>query len=198
MSVKEIILRIMRVNKLGKGYCMEEKTKIELLYDEFRKLIKEMAIIKQEGEELGEDPMWYLVHNHEDKVDKYLELTEILKFYEQSKKRENKNEMRKFVIQNRNKILEYYDNKCFVCNFNFQEILEIHHITALKYGGNNDLENLKVLCPTCHRLIHLLLSKKLKILEPYWIEENYSQKANQRLMELFQKGVRGRYATTNN
>lgn len=46
------------------------------------------------------------------------------------------------------------EHKCFVCGWNEDErILEVHHIDENR--SNNSVENLKILCPTCHRKITL-------------------------------------------
>lgn len=47
-------------------------------------------------------------------------------------------------------------NKCEKCGFDkVPEILELHHIVRRCDGGSNDLTNLKILCPNCHRTTHL-------------------------------------------
>lgn len=46
-----------------------------------------------------------------------------------------------------------YAKKCQDCGFDaFPEVLEVHHIDRNR--KNNTPENLKVLCPTCHRIDH--------------------------------------------
>jgi len=37
---------------------------------------------------------------------------------------------------------------------NHTRFLEIHHIVSRSEGGNNDLNNLKLLCSSCHSLVH--------------------------------------------
>lgn len=51
-------------------------------------------------------------------------------------------------------LLHEAQNKCAICGFNYVPILEIHHIIPKSSGGNNNLHNLIVLCPNCHRLVH--------------------------------------------
>jgi hypothetical protein len=49
----------------------------------------------------------------------------------------------------REKALKYYDTKCSNCGYNEHiEILDVHHIDGNR--RNNKIENLIVLCPTCH------------------------------------------------
>lgn len=50
--------------------------------------------------------------------------------------------------------LRTYPNKCCVCGYNEDvRILEAHHIDGNR--KNTDIENLCLLCPTCHRKITL-------------------------------------------
>lgn len=49
-----------------------------------------------------------------------------------------------------------YPHKCAVCGYNEDErILEVHHIDENR--GNNDLSNLIILCPICHKKLTLHL-----------------------------------------
>ena len=53
----------------------------------------------------------------------------------------------------RNAFLEY-EHCCAICGWDEDErILEVHHIDENR--NNNNLENLIILCPTCHRKITL-------------------------------------------
>lgn len=47
---------------------------------------------------------------------------------------------------------------CEVCGYDFKPTLQVHHIIPVSKGGSNDLENLSLLCPNCHSLIHSLMS----------------------------------------
>lgn len=54
----------------------------------------------------------------------------------------------------RKKALENYEHKCFVCGWDEDErILEVHHVDENR--EHNELENLRILCPICHRKITL-------------------------------------------
>lgn len=58
---------------------------------------------------------------------------------------------------------ENYEHKCSVCGWNLDErILEIHHIDENR--SNNELENLIILCPICHKYLtlHLKTIEELK------------------------------------
>jgi 5-methylcytosine-specific restriction endonuclease McrA len=43
-------------------------------------------------------------------------------------------------------------DKCVKCGYN--EVLERHHINPISKGGKNDKDNLVLLCPNCHTLLH--------------------------------------------
>lgn len=55
------------------------------------------------------------------------------------------------------KILEIFNNSCNKCGWNKEnEILQIHHKD--RNQKNNLIENLELLCPTCHHYHHFLES----------------------------------------
>lgn len=46
---------------------------------------------------------------------------------------------------------------CSICGFQANpesSILEIHHVTPIREGGNDSADNVVLLCPNCHRAIH--------------------------------------------
>jgi 5-methylcytosine-specific restriction enzyme A len=52
-----------------------------------------------------------------------------------------------------------YDFRCQICGDNFgkpydQRIIEVHHIIQFVHSMNNDYDNLMVICPNHHRVIH--------------------------------------------
>ena len=50
----------------------------------------------------------------------------------------------------------YYPHKCKICGWNKDErVLEVHHIDENR--NNNDISNLVILCPTCHKYLTLHL-----------------------------------------
>ena len=60
----------------------------------------------------------------------------------------------------RNNAFRHYPHKCAICNWNEDEdILEVHHIDEDR--SHNELENLIILCPICHRK---LTSHKYKLI----------------------------------
>lgn len=49
---------------------------------------------------------------------------------------------------------ESYPHKCMICGYKkYKSVLEVHHRDEDR--SNNIPENLMILCPTCHRLVHL-------------------------------------------
>ena len=54
----------------------------------------------------------------------------------------------------RQKAFEHFEHQCVVCGYNEDvRILEVHHID--ENHSNNELNNLCILCPNCHRKITL-------------------------------------------
>lgn len=43
--------------------------------------------------------------------------------------------------------------KCENCGYGNFDVLEIHHVLPVRHGGTNHPHNLKLLCPTCHRVM---------------------------------------------
>lgn len=52
----------------------------------------------------------------------------------------------------RDVIIDMLGRKCVACEE--KESLEIHHIKPTRLGGNNTIDNLCVLCRSCHIKIH--------------------------------------------
>lgn len=58
----------------------------------------------------------------------------------------------------RRNAFDYYPHKCAICGWNEDErILEVHHID--ENHDNNELNNLMILCPICHKKLTLHLYK---------------------------------------
>ena len=61
----------------------------------------------------------------------------------------------------------YYPHKCAICGWDEDErILEVHHVD--ENHSNNDVNNLRIICPNCHRKItsHLyILTKDNKLIK---------------------------------
>ena len=63
----------------------------------------------------------------------------------------------------RRQAMEQYPHQCFICGWDKDKrILEVHHIDENR--KNNDITNLMILCPICHRYLtlHLYTIEELK------------------------------------
>lgn len=49
------------------------------------------------------------------------------------------------------------NGKCNICECNILPILELHHINMVSNGGSNIYDNIELLCPNCHSLLHILI-----------------------------------------
>lgn len=66
----------------------------------------------------------------------------------------------------RRRVFSKARHKCETSGCNHTRYLEVHHIVPRSDGGGNDLSNLKLLCSSCHSLIHrsgLLIKESLGI-----------------------------------
>ncbi len=46
-----------------------------------------------------------------------------------------------------------FDNRCYACHCDDQ-ILHMHHILPISEGGSDEIDNLILLCPSCHTVVH--------------------------------------------
>lgn len=51
------------------------------------------------------------------------------------------------------KILKRANKGCSICGWN-ESTCDIHHIIERKNGGTDNIDNLIIVCPNCHRIIH--------------------------------------------
>ena len=51
------------------------------------------------------------------------------------------------------KILHRANAGCSLCGWN-ESTCDIHHIIQKKHGGSDNMDNLILVCPNCHRIIH--------------------------------------------
>lgn len=45
---------------------------------------------------------------------------------------------------------------CDVCGFSVMNVLHVHHIRPVSEGGLGAKDNLALLCPNCHSIVHLI------------------------------------------
>lgn len=59
-------------------------------------------------------------------------------------------------IKNKARVLRLKGENCAICGFAHMNefVLEPHHIKPISEGGDHNIENLVVLCPTCHKMVH--------------------------------------------
>lgn len=55
---------------------------------------------------------------------------------------------------------EKYGQSCELCSYSLT--IDVHHILEKKKGGTDEIENLCVLCPNCHSLIHRNILSPMK------------------------------------
>lgn len=70
--------------------------------------------------------------------------------------------MSKIPKRLRKKVRELHNFTCEMCGATEDDgySLEIHHITPLSQGGNNDIDNLMLLCTACHKAAHGWVTRK--------------------------------------
>lgn len=56
------------------------------------------------------------------------------------------------------KILKRANKGCQICNWN-ESTCDIHHIIPKKEGGTDDISNLIIVCPNCHRVLHTIKNR---------------------------------------
>jgi len=87
--------------------------------------------------------------------------------------------------------LKILGKKCMRCEYaEFEECLDIHHIIPRFLGGSDSVNNLLVLCASCHRSLHLgkwhiselgidlslfLSEEEIRILEKAWKRIPYKE-----------------------
>ena len=126
-----------------------------------------------------------------------METERILKTKEQ-KIKETRDEIvkgfRNEVTKNKKRYIKYHSKQCDICNFNFDELLEIHHILPLQQGGNNSFDNISCLCPNCHSIMHKYIFSYCNNVEipelEDWIKNNYTLTAHEKIIELYIKFIK--------
>lgn len=61
------------------------------------------------------------------------------------------------------KLIDRDGPQCISCGHLNLNILNIHHILPRAAGGNDNLDNLQLLCPNCHYTLHLGDSRNLEV-----------------------------------
>lgn len=71
------------------------------------------------------------------------------------------------------KILQRSNKGCSICGWN-ESTCDIHHIIPKSKGGNDELDNLIVVCPNCHRVIHTSNKYSTEFLKMLTIDKTFS------------------------
>lgn len=92
---------------------------------------------------------------------------------------------REFNAKLKKEVFGRCNNKCHICNFSIQQILNMHHIIPVNLGGKDLIENLTLLCPNCHTLVHRLAAKKFINKDKIqFLNQEYDKSAIKRLSEI--------------
>lgn len=90
----------------------------------------------------------------------------------------------------RDKAIDVYGTSCIVCGFNFEKVygslgadfIEVHHLIPISNANGNEIgyQNLRPVCPNCHRMFHRLYLDKVDSIGVQAIEELKKIMQNQR------------------
>lgn len=70
------------------------------------------------------------------------------------------------------KILLRANKGCSICGWN-ESTCDIHHIIPKSKGGTNDHNNLIIVCPNCHRIIHTSNKYSKEFLQEHSMEKDF-------------------------
>lgn len=70
------------------------------------------------------------------------------------------------------KILKRANKECTLCGWN-ESTCDIHHIIPKSQGGTNEHNNLIIVCPNCHRIIHTTNKYTIEYLKERSIENKF-------------------------
>ena len=70
------------------------------------------------------------------------------------------------------KILKRSNAKCVICGWD-ESTCDIHHIIPKSQGGSNTSDNLIIVCPNCHRVIHANKKYDIEYLQSLSIDKTF-------------------------
>lgn len=76
------------------------------------------------------------------------------------------------------KQITYYHYRCEKCGKEFESTCDIHHIIPKSQGGTNEHNNLIIVCPNCHRIIHTSDKYSIEFLQERSIERQFNDWKN--------------------
>ncbi len=71
-----------------------------------------------------------------------------------------KKESRKDATSIRKTLIERSNGRCEICSYGITVLLNAHHIFSVDEGGPGVPQNLIMLCPNCHDMVHKIISIK--------------------------------------
>ena len=102
---------------------------------------------------------------------------------------------RKNLVKIKMNLVEEYGG-CQICNLTFKPILQIHHIEPVSTGGTDDVDNLLILCPNCHKIIHALDGNYYDADEDFvdiWMDNNLHPNRKQVYLHYATQILKSRY-----
>jgi hypothetical protein len=87
--------------------------------------------------------------------------------------------------------------RCRACGISVRQVLVVHHMTPVEWGGRDLLSNLTTLCANCHRIVHWL-SVGDRSLEAHGYGLGPSRSATRRLLALARRIRRRRLRVVGN
>lgn len=70
------------------------------------------------------------------------------------------------------KIIKRANLKCVICGWG-ESTCDIHHIVPKKNGGSNANDNLIIVCPNCHRIIHTTDKYSTEFLKDFSVDKTF-------------------------
>lgn len=107
--------------------------------------------------------------------------------------RQDKEDLRYEARRMKPTAMAIHKDECQVCNNNCEEILVMHHIKPIGQGGDNSINNLSILCPNCHTIVHKVMNhlnndRDFRVIGD-WIKENMTINQYAEIMKLSSRGV---------
>jgi len=163
--------------------------KLDDLIDENNNLVSELDEFMNR-DDLTEDQKYIRLINRDKEIGqkhkRYEQLQNHIKLAERANRNKEKSKLRAFITQNKDDILEVFNNECEACGFDFIPALVVHHKLPISEGGSNGIDNLSSLCPTCHKLVHYIMRTKMGERKEFneWIADNVPENQGNKLLKI--------------
>lgn len=147
------------------------KKKQEKLNKENKKLEKEQGLVSEESDSLKEESHKKSSKSKEldiseDDIPEAKDKEDLFKLGEQNYQQYVGDDRRILPASLTKQIYARDNSQCAVCgyggphNLSASTVLEKHHIVDVQFGGTDNINNLVLLCPNCHRLVTNFLNGK--------------------------------------